>query len=47
MRDLILKMSMSLDGFVSDIDGTNGWMFGTTTRRRPGRSIISGARGST
>lgn len=28
MRDLILKMSMSLDGFVSDIDGTNGWMFG-------------------
>ncbi len=28
MRDLILKMSMSLDGFVSDLDGTNKWMFG-------------------
>ena len=28
MRDLILKMSMSLDGFVSDMDGRNTWMFG-------------------
>lgn len=28
MRDLILKMSMSLDGFVSDLEGRNGWMFG-------------------
>ncbi|KKC36635.1 dihydrofolate reductase [Devosia epidermidihirudinis] len=28
MRELILKMSMSLDGFVSDMDGTNAWMFG-------------------
>ncbi|OQW60389.1 MAG: dihydrofolate reductase [Proteobacteria bacterium HN_bin10] len=28
MRELILKMSMSLDGFVSDIDGRNTWMFG-------------------
>lgn len=28
MRELILKMSMSLDGFVSDLDGTNRWMFG-------------------
>ena len=28
MRDLILKMAMSLDGFVSDLDGRNGWMFG-------------------
>jgi dihydrofolate reductase len=28
MRDLILKMSMSLDGFVSDLDGRNTWMFG-------------------
>lgn len=29
MRDLILKMSISLDGFVSDRDGTNSWMFGS------------------
>ena len=28
MRELILKMSMSLDGFVSDLDGANTWMFG-------------------
>ncbi|HTI67897.1 MAG TPA: dihydrofolate reductase family protein [Caulobacteraceae bacterium] len=28
MRDLILKMSMSLDGFVSDLEGSNTWMFG-------------------
>ena len=29
MRDLILKMSMSIDGFVSDLDGRNTWMFGS------------------
>lgn len=29
MRDLILKMSISIDGFVSDPDGRNQWMFGT------------------
>lgn len=28
MRELILKMSMSVDGFVSDLDGRNTWMFG-------------------
>lgn len=28
MRDLILKMAMSVDGFVSDLDGRNTWMFG-------------------
>jgi dihydrofolate reductase len=28
VRDLILKMSMSLDGFVSDLGGRNAWMFG-------------------
>jgi dihydrofolate reductase len=28
MRDLILKMSISIDGFVSDLDGRNKWMFG-------------------
>ncbi len=28
MRELVLKMSMSLDGFVSDVEGTNTWMFG-------------------
>lgn len=29
MRELILKMSMSLDGFVGSLDGRNGWMFGS------------------
>ncbi|MFS8046739.1 dihydrofolate reductase family protein [Rhizobium sp. BR 314] len=29
MRELILKMSMSIDGFVSDLEGANKWMFGT------------------
>lgn len=29
MRQLILKMAMSLDGFVSDFEGTNTWMFGS------------------
>jgi dihydrofolate reductase len=29
MRDLILKMSISIDGFVSDMDGRNTWMFGS------------------
>jgi len=28
MRDLILSMAMSVDGFVSDLDGRNKWMFG-------------------
>lgn len=28
MRELILKMSMSLDGFVSDLEGKNMWMYG-------------------
>lgn len=28
MRDLILKMTISIDGFVSDLDGANRWMFG-------------------
>ena len=28
MRDLILKMSVSIDGFVASHDGDNGWMFG-------------------
>ena len=29
MRELILKMSISVDGFVSDLGGTNKWMFGS------------------
>ncbi|MGQ0534390.1 MAG: dihydrofolate reductase family protein [Caulobacteraceae bacterium] len=29
MRELILKMSMSMDGFVSDLAGTNTWMYGS------------------
>jgi dihydrofolate reductase len=28
VRELILKMSMSLDGFISDLEGTNTWMYG-------------------
>ena len=28
MRELILKMAMSVDGFVSDLEGQNTWMFG-------------------
>ena len=34
MRDLILKMSMSLDGFVSDLEGGNTWMFGSDQESR-------------
>lgn len=29
MRELILKMSMTVDGFVSDLDGSNRWMYGS------------------
>ncbi len=29
MRKLIMKMSMSLDGFVGDMNGTNDWVFKT------------------
>ncbi|USI72218.1 dihydrofolate reductase family protein [Sphingomonas morindae] len=29
MRPLILKMTMSLDGFVADAGGETGWMFGS------------------
>ena len=28
MRELILKMAISVDGFVSDLEGANTWMFG-------------------
>ncbi|WP_280953202.1 dihydrofolate reductase family protein [Rhizobium sp. L43] len=28
VRELILKISISIDGFVSDLDGRNRWMFG-------------------
>jgi hypothetical protein len=28
VRELILKMSMSVDGFVSDLEGRNRWVFG-------------------
>ncbi len=34
MRDLILKMSISIDGFVSDLDGRNTWMFGADQEPR-------------
>lgn len=29
MRELILKMTMSVDGFVGDLQGENKWMFGS------------------
>ena len=29
MRKLIMKMSISIDGFVSDLDGKNDWIFKT------------------
>lgn len=29
MRELILKMSISVDGFASDLEGTNKWMYGS------------------
>jgi dihydrofolate reductase len=29
MRELILKVSISLDGFVSDLEGANTWMYGS------------------
>jgi hypothetical protein len=28
VRELILKMAISIDGFASDLDGRNTWMFG-------------------
>ena len=34
MRDLILKMAMSVDGFVSDLDGRNTWMFGADQKAK-------------
>ncbi|MDP9812340.1 dihydrofolate reductase [Rhizobium tibeticum] len=34
MRDLILKMSISIDGFASDLDGRNTWMFGADQEAR-------------
>ncbi|SEI20159.1 Dihydrofolate reductase [Rhizobium tibeticum] len=34
MRHLILKMSISIDGFVSDLDGRNTWMFGADQAAR-------------
>ena len=29
MRELIIKISMSLDGFVSDLEGANNWIYGS------------------
>ena len=39
MRKLIMKMSMSLDGFVSDINGENDWVF--KSRRRSVKGLVS------
>jgi dihydrofolate reductase len=44
MRDLILKMAMSVDGFVSDVDGANLWMFGADQEAKAwGVEFISNA----
>jgi hypothetical protein len=32
VKDLILKMAISIDGFVSDLDGRNTWMFGAVSQ---------------
>jgi len=34
VRKLILKMAISVDGFVSDLDGRNTWMFGADPQAR-------------
>jgi hypothetical protein len=39
VRNLIFKMAMSIDGFVSDLDGRNTWMFGPDQGEGPGRRI--------
>ncbi len=44
MRELILKMTMSLDGFVSDLDGGNRWMFGADPEAKAwGVELVSSA----
>jgi dihydrofolate reductase len=44
VRDLILKMAMSVDGFVSDLQGTNTWMFGADQEAKAwGVDFISNA----
>ena len=44
MRDLILRMAISIDGFVSDMEGTNTWMFGADQEARAwGVDFISNA----
>ncbi len=40
MRDLILVMTMSLDGFVSDIDGGIAWMFNGDQAARAWRLAV-------
>ena len=44
MRDLILRMAISIDGFVSDMEGTNTWMFGADQEAKAwGVDFISNA----
>ncbi len=44
MRELILKMGMSVDGFVGDLDGRNTWMFGADQEAKAwGVQTIAGA----
>lgn len=35
MRELVLKMSMSLDGFVAGVDGNADWVFGADSEAAP------------
>lgn len=35
MRDLVLKMFMSFDGFVGSADGEHAWVINPAPRRRP------------
>ena len=44
MRELILKLAISVDGFVSDLEGKNMWMFGADDEAKAwGADFISNA----
>ena len=41
MRELILKMSMSLDGFVAGSKGEAEWVFGADPEAKDGKPIVA------
>lgn len=45
MRDLILKMSVSIDGFASAMDGRNAWMFGADEEAKAWSVAVLGTAG--